>query len=506
MPPWTRPFVSALAAVALLGLLPGGAAAQSGRLTFLHINDVYEIAPVDGKGGFAQLMTLLRWERARNPEAITTVGGDFLSPSLLSRLTEGAQMIDLFNAVGVDIASFGNHEFDFGPDVPVRRIAESRFPWIGTNVLGLDGKPYGGAVATLTRQVGAITVGFFSVLTPETKTHSSPGPTVAFTDPFEAATRAVRQLKAEGAHVVVALTHLDMAEDRELARKVRGIDVILGGHDHDPTSLYDNGVLILKAGYDAHYLGVVDLDVTTRPSDKGPVTTVTPRHWQFQFTGSAAPDPEIATVVERYTARLDGELGVVIGRTAVDLDSRGGTVRTRESAMGSLMADALRETLKADVALVNGGGLRGNAVHAAGSPLTRKDILAETPFGNVAVLLEVSGADLLAVLENGFSKVEDAGGRFPQVSGLTVAYDPAAEPGRRVRQVTVGGQPLDPNAAYRLATSDYLAGGGDGYALLKQARMLVDSSAAVLVATMVMEYVQAKGTVAPAGERIRTLP
>lgn len=490
-----RPLAHALAVLAVL--LPGMALAQNGTLTFLHVNDVYEIAPVRGRGGMAELMTLLKRERARNPAAITTLGGDFLSPSLMSGTTQGAQMVDLLNAIGTDVAVFGNHEFDFGAEVARTRIAESRFAWLGTNVLGSDGKPFGGAVATWTRQAGEVTVGFLGVLTPLTAKLSSPGDAVTFTDVTPAAQAAVKQLKAAGAHVVVALTHLEIDEDRELARTVKGISLILGGHDHDPITFYEGETLILKAGSDAHFLGVADLTVSTKATDKGPATTVVPAEWRMVTTSGVAPDAAVAARVKTYTDRLDGDLNVVIGKTLSDLDSRKDVVRAREASMGNLITDALRATLKADVAITNGGGLRGDALYPAGSDLRRRDFFAENPFGNVGVLVEMTGAGLLAALENGVSNVEAKAGRFPQVSGLTFTYDPKAPAGGRVVEANVGGKPLDPAAVYRVATNDYLLRGGDGYASFPQAKVVIDPSGAVLIATIVMEYVAAKGTIDP---------
>ncbi|HEY0524725.1 MAG TPA: hypothetical protein VGD08_15125, partial [Stellaceae bacterium] len=164
-------------------LLPGVASAQNAHVTLLHVNDVYQIAPVKGLGGLAELSTLLKRERAAHPGAITTVGGDFLSPSILSGLVKGAQMVELFNAIGVDYVTFGNHEFDFGPDVTRQRIAESRFVWLGTNVLGGDGKVFPGAVTTATRQVGDVKLGFIGLLTPQTASLSSGGAGIGVAPP-----------------------------------------------------------------------------------------------------------------------------------------------------------------------------------------------------------------------------------------------------------------------------------------------------------------------------------
>ncbi|WP_395452696.1 bifunctional metallophosphatase/5'-nucleotidase [Azospirillum melinis] len=492
----TRLVAAPLFAIMLGGALP--AWAQSGTLTFLHVNDVYEIAPVKGQGGFGPLMTLLKRERAAAPDAITTVGGDFLSPSLLSGTTRGEQMIALFNAIGVDAVTFGNHEFDFGPDLLKQRMAESKFPWVGTNVRSADGSAFASTVPSWTRTIDGITVGFLGLITPDTARLSSAGPSLDFPPVLETAAATVKELRAKGASVVVALTHLTIEEDRELASKVKGIDLILGGHDHDPISFYEGSTLILKAGHDAQYLGVVKLAVETKDAGKGPATTTVPTEWRFVTTAGVAPDPEVETVVEGYTKRLDSDLAAVIGTTTTDLDSRKDVVRSREASMGNLIADALRDTLKADVAITNGGGIRADALHPAGSKLTRKDIFAELPFGNVGVLVEMSGQDLISTLEHGVSKVEEKAGRFPQVSGLTMTYDPKAPAGRRVTSIMVGGKPVDPQATYRVATNDYMLKGGDGYAAFPRSKVIVDASGAVLLATIVMNYVEAKKTVAPA--------
>src|SRR5262244_869897 len=171
--------IAALVIVIVLGTVP--AFGQQATLTLLTVNDVYEVTPVQGQGGLAELMTLLRAERATATHHLTTVNGDFLSPSLMSSLFKGAQMVTLFNALGVDVVVFGNHEFDFDPEVTQHRMAESDFSWLGTNVLGPNGKPFGGSLATMTRQVGELTVGFFGLLTPETAELSSHSSAVTLT-------------------------------------------------------------------------------------------------------------------------------------------------------------------------------------------------------------------------------------------------------------------------------------------------------------------------------------
>jgi 2',3'-cyclic-nucleotide 2'-phosphodiesterase (5'-nucleotidase family) len=485
---------SIIALVLLLGA--ASAFAQRETLTILTINDVYEIVPVQGRGGLAELMTMLKTERATATHHMTTVNGDFLSPSLMSALLKGAQMIDLFNALGVDIVAFGNHEFDFGPDITMVRMTESKFPWLSANVLGPDRKPFGSATATLTRQVGPFTVGFFGLLSPDTATLSSPGANVTFLPVIPAAQAAVEALRQAGADVIIALTHLTIAEDRQLARQVPGISLILGGHEHDPITWYEDNTLIHKSGYDAHYLGRIDLVMDKTTTEKGPRVTVTPS-WRMLANHGIPPDPEVAARVAEYTTRLDSELAQPLGQSQTALNSQRGDVRTRETTMGNLVADALREALQAEAVLINGGGIRGDRLYEPGTTLTRRDIFRELPFGNVGVLLELSGASLLAALEHGVSKVEAKAGQFPHVAGIRFVYNPRQPAGSRVVQATINGVPIDLAASYRIATVDYLFNGGDGYTSLATGKPLVDTSGGILVATIVMQYIARHGTVAP---------
>jgi len=480
----------------VVALATPSAFGQSATLTLLTVNDVYEIAPVQGQGGLAELMTLLRAERATATHHLTTVNGDFLSPSLMSSMFKGAQMVALFNALGVDVVVFGNHEFDLEPEVTRQRMAESTFTWLGTNVLGPDGKPFGGSLATMTRQVGELTVGFFGLLTPETAELSSHSSAVTLAPVVPTARAAVEELRKAGADVIIALTHLTIAEDRAVAQQVPGISVILGGHEHNPITWYESGTLIQKSGYDARYLGRIDLVIEKKVTEKGPQVTVT-SSWRMIANRGVPPDPGVAPVVARYTAALDQELAQPVGQTQTALNSHSDAVRTQETTMGNLITDALRAALQADVALINGGGIRGNRLYDAGSTLTRRDIRQELPFGNVGVLLALSGADLLAALENGVSQVEAKAGRFPQVSGLHFVYNPDKPVGSRVVAVQVGGKPLDPTATYRVATNDYMLQGGDGYSSLSKGKALIDASGGTLMATTVMGYITVKGAVAP---------
>jgi 2',3'-cyclic-nucleotide 2'-phosphodiesterase (5'-nucleotidase family) len=464
---------------------------QPDRVTILHLNDVYEIAPVGGRGGFAPMLTLLEEERRKATHHLTVFGGDLLSPSVLSGLTRGAHMIELATLLGVDVAVLGNHEFDFGPEVLRERIAASRFPWLGSNVRGPDGKPFGGAVDTWVRKVGELRLGFFGVTTPEAASVSRTGE-LRFEAPQVAAARAVRALRAEGVDAVIALSHLRLAEDLALVRAVRGIDLVLGGHDHEPIALVEQGTLIFKAGSDAHWLGAVDLAF----SRGGKGVRVRVAGWRTRSTAGVAPHAALSVRVAALERKLGAALGTVVGRTAVPLDTRNDAVRTGESAFGNLVADAMRAAIGADVSLLNAGSIRGNRIYPAGAALTRGDLLRELPFGNLVVALSLTGAQVRAALENSVSRVEGKAGRFAQVSGLSFRYDRARPPGARVLEVRVGGAPLEAGRAYRVATTEFTAAGGDGYAF-RAARRLVGARSAALLVNVVVDHVVAQRSVSP---------
>ena len=165
-------------------------------------------------------------------------------------------------------------------------------------------------------------------------------------------------------------------------------------------------------------------------------------------------------------------------------------------AIGNLFADAIRAAVGADVGIVNGGGIRADRQYDPGT-LTRGDIFAELPFGNRTVKLEVTGAVLLQALENGLGQVRQLAGRFPQVSGLVVAADLNQPPGSRVISVTIGSDPINPVATYTLATNDFVARGGDGYTVLADAKQLLNSTDAQLMASQVADYIAKAGTISP---------
>lgn len=476
---------------------PAAARAEAISITFLLTNDIYlmgeEIGP-DGRprGGFARLATVVKAERAKGGNVIFAHGGDTLSPSLMSGLDQGAHIISLTNMIPPDIFAPGNHEFDFGKQVFFRRMAEAKFPVYAANMRGGDGQPLPGIRDRAVLDFGSVKVGLTGLAYDDTPRVSSTedlrfGPTV------ESGREQAAALRREGADFVVAVAHADRAQDIALGANI-GIDLLLSGHDHDLFIAYDGRNAVVESSYDAHY--VVAIDVTIEVSVEEGRRRV---RWSPKFriidTADVAPDQEVLAAVRGFEAELSREMDVAIGTTAIELDSRNATVRAGEAAIGNLFADAMREANRADAAVTNGGGIRAGKVYPAGSSITRRDVLAELPFSNKVITIEIRGRELRAALENGFAQLPVIGGRFPQVSNLKMEVDRSRPPGQRITSLTLGGEPLSDTRLYRVAINDFLARGGDNFVQFRDAKRITPDNDAPLLANAVMAHIRKLGTV-----------
>ena len=490
-------------AVLLSSALAVPALADPVKITLLGVGDVYSFAGDGTRGGFARLNAVARAERAANPNFLYLFDGDMLSPSLLSGFDKGQNTVDLTNIVPFDLAVPGNHEFDFGPANFMEKMAASKYPWAAINISNADGSAIAGLGGVVVKEVAGVRIALIPVAQDTSPTVASTGDLV-FGETVDMAIEAAKAARAEGADLVVGVVQTDMGNDRLLIRS-KAFDVILSGDDHSYGTSYDGITAYVETSMDARHLSPLDLTVDVQEKD-GKRTVKWVPNFRFIDTATVTPDPETQAMVDAFQKQLDDTLNVEIGMTETAMDSRRNVVRGEESTMGNLIADAMRAAVGADIAIMNGGGIRADRTYDAGARLTRRDILTELPFGNVTQLTELPGSQVLAALENAVSQVEKGSGRFAQVSGLTMVYDPTAEVGKRVSQVMVAGVPLEADKLYLVAVNDYILGGGDGYAALGGGRLINDTGAGALVANDVMAYVEKMGTVKPVVEgRIKVL-
>lgn len=448
------------------------------RVTIIHVNDVYQFVPVDGgtRGGLARLSTIKKQALAENPNTIMTLGGDTVSPSVETRTYKGAQMIDAWNAVGLDYSVFGNHEFDIKTQDLLARIKESRFTWLGANIIDTKtGKIFADTAPFVIREFGGIKIGIIGLLLPETKETSSMEASLRVTDFCAVAKKYVPMMRSKGASMIIGLTHLSMTEDKKLSRCAK-FDLILGGHEHSLLQSSANGTPIFKMTADGREAGKFQITFNDKTKRLESID------WEvIPVTGKIEEDSAFAPTVAKYKDLLD-KLATPVGYTAVALDALAFSNRNKETDIGNFIADSYRNAAGADVAMVNGGSIRADLAYTPGV-LTKRDVLSLLPFNNPIVKIELSGKVLRRVLEHGVARSavgEDVmPGRFPQISGMSFKYDSTKPGGTRVVEVLVGGVPLDDSKSYTMATSDFLVSrGGDGYSMLKEGKVLISAEKA----------------------------
>jgi len=497
----------------ILGSLAIGSATASGALqtdgttvTFLHDTHVH--------GRFtnasAEKLSVSRYFGLMNDiteDADTTLrvgNGDDLASSVLSAVFDGRHVVSTFNAGGLDFDTYGNHDFDMGPEVLRERVSDSLFTWVSANVRE-NGAVFAadqGAQQYVLTDVGDVTLGITGLITPEAPEITSIGENTEVLEPASALQGVTEQMQADGADATIVLSHLASENARTVAEDVDGVDAIIG--DHAATVLEEpeviNDTVLSFVGDEYEYIGELALGI----GDDG----VTDHEFALHDVGasSAGTDPFVSLVQDHYETQLERQLDVVIGETTEPLDTRQSVVRAQESNMGNFVADTIRADVEADTALMNGGGIRTDRLYfedaSEDNPaeITRRVVVDILPFPNNVVELEITGETLLAALENGVSRVEEGAGRFPQVSGITYTYDPTAESGDRITEATAGGDPIDSEATYTLATNDFVSGGGDGYSMLSDATVLVSSNEGALLSDLVIDTIEEQGTISPTTE------
>jgi len=499
---------SALVAVvfaALLALLVGcGSAAQSGangsaksssvmppdvKVAILHTNDMHGYVNADdGVLGLAAVAQLKADYEAQGYDVVLLDAGDAIQGNLLANSDKGASVIEFMNLVGYDAMGLGDHEFDYGADVLEQRMSEAAFPMLAANIrVDATGELFAQANVVIETN-GGLKVGIFALDAPSTKTQSNPKNTLGLTllggaELYECAQAQIDDLRNQGCSLVVCLGHLgeeDFAGDstaRCVIEHTTGIDVFIDAHDHavenELVSDSDGAeVLVVETGCYSSNVGILTFDGET---------------WTEKLVAAGeydGADQAIAATIAAYADKLEEQLSEVVAHTDVKLEgSKAPGNRDRETNFGDLICDSvLWQAVHAasktpDAAIVNGGGIRAGI--DAGD-IARSDIHNVLPFNNQLVVVTVTGEQLLEALEASTQTLPDPEGGFPQVAGITYAVDttvayeagetyPAttvaspAKPGSRVTIIDVGGRGFDLQDTYTIATSDFIAMGGDAY-------------------------------------------
>ena len=506
-----------LAAAMVMGLAAPALAAEeseNGKIVILHTNDVHcgidpvtdeETGAVTNVGYAGVAAYKAEMEEQYGAENVTLVdAGDAIQGGPIGTLSKGSYIVDIMNEVGYDFAIPGNHEFDYGMDNFLTLAKEkAEYTYLCCNFTDLEGNAVLDAYKVV--DYGDVSVGYVGIDTPESFTKSTPtyfqdaegNYIYSFSqgnegaDLYAAVQKAVDAAVADGADYVVALGHLgnegstDVWTSKSVIANTTGIDVFIDGHSHetyDETVQNKDGedVVLAQTGTKLANLGKVVIDTKT-----GDITAELVSGYEKQDETVAAyvagVNEEFAGVLQEVVAKSD------VALTTLDPATGERAVRNAETNLGDLCADAYRVLLGADIAFVNGGGIRADI--AAGD-ITYEDIINVHPFGNEACLVETTGQDILDALEMGARLYPEENGGFLQVSGISYTIDASvpssvvlSDEGEfvkvdgdyRVKDVMVGDEPLDVTKTYTLASHNYmLKSGGDGFVMFKDDTVLKD--------------------------------
>ncbi len=471
-------------------------------------------------GGLARISALAKKIRSEVDGALLLSSGDDLIPPLFS-IFHGTPEMKGMTLAGYDIVTPGNHEFDIGAEAYKDALKSANFEVVSANLVIDDQELRDRILPYTIKRLGDIKIGVFGMMTPDFLRVCSPGDsTTVDQDIISLAQKAVDNLVKEQCDLIIGLTHIGVELDRQLAKGVTGIDIIIGGHDHQYIYETSNNTIIVQAGSRGEYLGVLRFTFSN-----GEI--VNPTWEKILLDSTIGYDSKVQDLITGYMAEYKDRLGQVIGRSSVNLDARKGTVRQQESNLGNLVADSwLAWFSGSDIALVTGGSIRGDKIYPAGpiSHLTTNEIL---PFRDEIVSIEIKGSELKQLLEISASAIRmpddqcpdsnrAGSGGFLQVAGLRITIDLskpafcAVYSGRGISQLTHSGSrivktevyrnglwtPLNLSAIYRVLVNAWTSSGGDGYYVLL-AKDISKQNTTMFTTDILASYIQRHSPVSP---------
>ncbi len=460
------------------------------KATILYFNDAHEISPVIDKygnrGGVARLKTVIDRVREENKNTIVAFGGDLGGGTLFGGVYQGFPMVEAFNKMKIDIANFGQHDFDFGSDVTKQLIEKSTFEWISSNLTDSDNQPFANVPTYEIMNKQGIKIGIIS-LTDDMVTTSQDNQVVQ-QDLIQSAKNAVEKInETQKVDTIIALTQEAIEKDEQLLSAVPEIDAVFTeekAEDHSFIYEKNNRFILAPEG---NMGSVIQLDITK----KGKETVLNPKI--LEVDEAVSDDPELNELADYYQNKLEDELGKPVAQLEAPLiygDHH--ESRYQETNIGDFVADSYRSYYNADIGFMNGGGIRTSI--PAGD-FTLRDAYSILPFRNKVILANVKGETIRAALENGVSKVDILGGGFLQVSGLQYSYNPNNPVGSRVENILVNHEPIDLQKNYKVAMLNYIFNGGDGYNMFSQSELLVDDTNARTDAEVLIEYAKQLGVI-----------
>ena len=457
------------------------------HLTLVFAGNMPDIG-IHTYGTYTGLAGLLEKLRAEDTPSIFLFAGGSLGPSPLSSLDKGSHIIDILNTLEPDLMTLTKREFIYLEDELTLRSYEAAFPIVSSNLYdSMIDNNLEGILTSLIVEKHDVKVGFISILDEEVVEEYLLERVKVF-EPRQIIQQQITALKQKGAELVV----LVYAKERDYYHTLiseNQIDFALRIHyvaeENGPNKVYSiaskEPFMLLRMSWQ-----------TNSPSKD--LTIDTPKIYY-----SSQPNKKTTSLlVDEYNQRLNRLLSQKIGFFGSELQTYKSLVRTQEMPFGNFIADALKHYAKTDIGVINGGVIRGDKSYTKGSVITRRDIATELPFRNHVAVFTVTGEQLRKALENSVSQVEIVEGGFLQVSGLSFSYSLEKPPNERIQTVHINGQKLDPKKKYSVATSDYLASGGDGYSVFLNAHHQdQDTQKSPVLSDIVTRMIQQQKTINP---------
>ena len=468
------------------------------EIVILHTNDVHARVKADEREkaiGYGKIKTYKDELVKEGKTVLMLDAGDTFHGTTFATISRGDSIVKLLNEVGYDYMVPGNHDFNYGYQRLVELTGKGKFKTLASNVVTEQGKR--DFLENDIKEVDGVKIGFFGLSTPETyyKSHPSNTKGIVIAEPVEVAKQQVAALKAKGADFIVAIGHLGLDDSTKEAERsegvikaVPGIDLFIDGHSHTalPEGKVIGSTLLAQTGSYTNNLGKITLTFDGNKIENKKAELIS-----YEAMSLVKPDEKIEAIEKEVDEANKPFLEKIVGKTLVDLEGRREYNRKEETNLGNLVTDAMREVSKADIAITNGGGIRATIEKG---DVTMGEVLTAFPFTNFTVTVDLTGKEVIAALENGVKAAPELAGAFCQVSGLTFKYDDTQKAGERVFDVMVAGKPIDLEKTYKVATNDFIAGGGDQYDVFKGK---TETGQYELLSETLAKYITAKKEVNP---------
>lgn len=457
--------------------------------TIIHTNDTHSHLE-----NMPRLFTVINNIRSHHKNTLLLDAGDVFIGTLYFSQFKGLASIPFMNKLQYDAMTLGNHEFDLKSSVLANFIQHADFPFVNSNIdlsadqnlqpfimqnISSDPRP-GSIYPAIIKNVENEKVGIFGLTTEETPFISNPNPQIIFEDAIKSAKKMVDQLEHLGVNKIILLSHLGFEEDQELARSVKGIDIIVGGHSHtkleEPIVIYNDlePVLIVQADENGKYAGELSVrfkeDGTLKDWD-GQLVNIYARNKQGEYLYKE--DPWAKSILKKMDQKLADLLEETVGYSLITLIGSRKDIRTEETNLGNLIADSMlnkaNELLPTHLAFQNSGGIRASIPEGN---ITMREVVSVLPFANTLAIVDLTGAELKEILEHSVSDLSGSTGRFLQAAGIHFTYNPRSPEGKRILSISIKKGnvfvPVNSKEKYTAAVNSFLARGGEGYEIFKR--------------------------------------